>query len=119
MALKARQLQLIEAMLANPMTPDVELAKKIGINRNTVREWKNKPEFQEELKKRLAEKWKDAELMAMETMQTLAREKDFRAVKYILDSLDYAPTTKIEADVSTKIVISIGDDDQGDSDADN
>ena len=110
MALKARQLQLIEAMMANPMVPDVELARQIGINRNTVREWKNKPEFQEELRMRLAEKWKDAELMAMETMQTLAREKDFRAVKYILDSQGYAPVQKIEADVKTDIVINIGED---------
>ena len=56
MALKARQYQLIEALLANPMVPDTELAKQIGINRNTVREWKKKPEFQEELQKRLREK---------------------------------------------------------------
>jgi hypothetical protein len=107
MALKARQLELIEAMLANPMVPDTELAKEIGINRNTVREWKQKPEFQAELKARLAEKWKDSERMAMETMQTLARQGDFKASKYILDSLDYAPATKIEADVKTDINITI------------
>lgn len=107
MALKLRQLQLIEALMANPMVPDTELAKQIGINRNTVREWKKKPEFQEELNKRLKEKWEDSERMAMETMQTLAREGDFKASKYILDSLGYAPTQKIEADISTDIVISI------------
>ena len=77
MALKARQYQLIEALLANPMVPDTELAKQIGINRNTVREWKKKPEFQEELQKRLRERWEDSERLAMETMQSLAREGDF------------------------------------------
>lgn len=107
MALKARQIQLIDAMLANPMMPDTELAKQLCINRNTVREWKNKPEFQEEMKKRLAERWRDSELMAMETMQTLARGGDFKASKYILDSLGYAPAQKIEANVSQDIVISI------------
>lgn len=107
MALKARQYQLIEALLANPMVPDTELAKLIGINRNTVREWKKKPEFQEELQKRLREKWEDSERLAMETMQSLAREGDFKASKYILDSLGYAPVTKIEADISKDIVINI------------
>ena len=107
MALKARQYQLIEALLANPMVPDTELAKQIGINRNTVREWKKKPEFQEELQKRLREKWEDSERLAMETMQSLAREVDFKASKYILDSLGYAPATKIEADISKDIIINI------------
>lgn len=107
MALKARQLELIEALLANPLQPDTEVAKQLCINRNTVREWKKKPEFQEEYQRRLREKWEDSERMAMETMQTLAREGDFKASKYILDSLGYAPTQKIEADVSTDIVINI------------
>ena len=107
MALKARQYQLIEALLANPMVPDTELAKQIGINRNTVREWKKKPEFQEELQKRLREKWEDSERLAMETVQSLAREGDFKASKYILDSLGYAPVTKIEADISKDIIINI------------
>lgn len=103
MALKARQLELIEAMMANPMTPDTELAKILCINRNTVREWKQKEEFQEELKSRLAEKWKDSERMAMEAMQTLASEGNFQAIKYILDNLGYAHTQKIEADLHTDI----------------
>lgn len=107
MALKARQYQLIEALLANPMVPDTELAKQIGINRNTIREWKKKPEFQEELQKRLREKWEDSERLAMETMQSLAREGDFKASKYILDSLGYAPVQKVQADISKDIVINI------------
>lgn len=107
MALKPRQYKLIEALIANPMLPDTEVAAMLEINRNTVREWKRKPEFQEELKRRLAEIWQDSERMAMETMQTLAREGDFKASKYILDSLGYAPTQKIEADIKTDIVINI------------
>ena len=105
--LKPKQLKLIELMLANPMVPDTELAKELNINRNTVREWKRKPEFQEELKARLAEQWRDSERMAMDTMQSLAREGDFKAAKYILDSLGYAPATKVEADLKTDIVVNI------------
>ena len=107
MALKARQLQLIEAMMANPMMPDTQLAKQLGINNKTVGVWRNIPEFQEELQRRLAEKWKDAERLAMEQMINLASGGDFKANKYILDSLGYAPEQKIVADVTTDIVITV------------
>lgn len=108
MALKPKQLELIEALLANPMIPDIEVAKQVGINRNTVREWKKKPEFAAELKARLNETWADSERLAIDTMQSLAREGDFKAAKYILDSLGYAPAQRIEADINSndiKIVI--------------
>lgn len=107
MALKPQQLQLIEAMLANPMESDVKLAQMLHINNKTVGVWRKLPEFQEELKARLQEKWKGAERIAQETMINLASNGDFKASKYILDSLDYAPTQKIEADVSTNIVINV------------
>lgn len=108
MALHAGHLQLIETLLAYPLLPDTEIAELLKINRNTVREWKRKPEFQEELKRRLSEQWKDSERTAVHTMQMLASEGDFKASKYILDSLGYAPAQKIEADVNnTSIVINI------------
>lgn len=109
MALKPRQLKLIEALMANPMMPDVKIAEELGINRNTVREWKNKPEFQEELRRRLREQWEDSERMAMDTMQTLAQSGDFKAAKYILDNLGYSAPVKVEAEVSTNITINIDD----------
>ena len=107
MALKPQQLQLIEAMLANPMMSDVKLAQALNINNKTVGVWRKLPEFQEELKARLQEKWKGAERIAQETMINLASNGDFKASKYILDSLDYAPTQKIEADLTTNVVINI------------
>lgn len=97
--LKQRQLDFIEFLLANPLMTNLEAAAAIGVNRNTISEWKRNEEFQAEYRRRLKEKWEDAELMAMETMQNLAREGSFQATKYILDSQGYAPTQKIEADV--------------------
>lgn len=94
-------------MLANPMMSDVKLAQTLNINNKTVGVWRKLPEFQEELKARLQEKWKGAERIAQETMINLASNGDFKASKYILDSLDYAPTQKIEADLTTNVVINI------------
>ena len=107
MALKARQLAYIDFLMANPMMTNTEAGKQIGVNRNTIAEWKKLPEFQEEYKKRLQEKWEGAELLAMETMQNLARSGDFKASKYILDNLGYAPVQKIEADINQDINIVI------------
>ena len=107
MALKQKELALIEALLANPSISNEKVAPIVGINRNTVREWKNKPEFQEEYKKRLREKWESSEAIAVDTMRKLATEGDFKASKYILDSLGYAPVQKIEAEVNHDLNIMI------------
>ena len=113
MALKDRQYACIEAMLANPSASQVALAEMVGCNRNTILEWKRNPEFQAEYKRRLKEMWADAEGIAVKTMVKLAEEGNYQASKYILDSHDYAPATKIEADISSKVVINIcGDDDE-------
>lgn len=107
MALKPRQVELLELMLSNPMMSDVKLAELMGLNNKTVGKWRKMPDFQEELKKRLAEQWKSAESLAQKKMIELAEEGCFQANKYILDSLGYAPTTKIEADINTDVVINI------------
>lgn len=107
MALNAKQLELLEAMLAYPAETDVNLAKHLGLNNKTVGKWRKMPEFQEILKQRLAEQWKNAETIAQKTMIDLATCGDFKASKYILDSLGYAPAQKIEAEVSTSININI------------
>ena len=107
MALNAKQKAFIEALLANPSLTNVEAAELIGINRNTVTQWKKNPEIQEELDRRLKEKWKDSERLAMETMQNLARNGDFKASKYILDSLGYAPAQRVEAEVKGNMDINI------------
>lgn len=105
--LKPKQIELLELMLANPMMSDVKLAELMGLNNKTVGKWRKLPEFQEEMKKRLAEQWKSAESLAQKKMIELASQGNFHANKYILDSLGYAPTQKIEADLHTDIVIDI------------
>ena len=107
MALTAKRLELLEAMLAHPKLSDVKLGKLLELNNKTVGKWRKEPEFQEELKKRLQEQWKDAERLAQKKMIELADEGCFQANKYILDSLGYAPAQKIEADINTDINITI------------
>ena len=107
MALTPKKLELLEAMLSNPRMSDVKLAELLSLNNKTVGKWRKEPEFQEEMKKRLQEQWKNAECLAQKKMIELAEEGCFQANKYILDSLGYAPAQKIEADISTDININI------------
>lgn len=108
MALKQRHYHCIELMLANPNWGICKLAEELGVNRNTVADWKkNNKEFQEEYKRRLHEMWEDCEGIAINTMKNLATDGSFQASKYILDSLGYAPAHKIEADINQDIIINI------------
>ncbi len=107
MALKPKQIKLIEAIIANPQAPHTELAEIVGVNRNTITVWKRSEEFNAALKARLQEIWQDSEVIAVDTMRNLASNGDFKAAKYILDSLGYAPVQKIEADLHTDIQITI------------
>ena len=107
MALKPRQVELLELMLSNPMLSDVKLAELMNLNNKTVGKWRKQEDFQEELKKRLAEQWKNAESLAQKKMIELANDGNFQANKYILDSLGYAPAQRIEADITSDIEINI------------
>ena len=83
------------------------LAELMGLNNKTVGKWRKQEDFQEELKKRLAEQWKSAETLAQKKMIELAADGNFHANKYILDSLGYAPATKVEAELKNDIVINV------------
>ena len=108
MALKQRHYACIEMMLANPTWGICKLAEELGVNRNTVADWKkNNKEFREEYQRRLREMWEDCEGIAVNTMKNLASDGNFQASKYILDSLGYAPAQRIEADINTDIIINI------------
>ena len=110
MALKPKQKALIEAIIAYPNAPHTELAEIVGINRNTITQWKRDPEFQAALDARLKEVWKDSEAIAINTMRKLAVEGNFNGAKYILDSLGYAPAQKVEAELKqAQINITIED----------
>lgn len=102
-----RQMDFIEFMIANPLKTAKELCQEYGLSNNTYSTWRRQPKFKEYLSKRLQEKWKDNELMAQATIEQLARDGDFKAAKYILDSLGYAPVQKIQAEVQNSITINV------------
>lgn len=107
MALKKKQLEAIELLVTAPGKTYNEISEELGINRETLRRWRGTEEFQTALQAKLEETWKAAEALAVNTMIHLCQEGDFKASKYILDSLGYAPTTKLDASVNGELSINI------------
>lgn len=105
--LSTRQQNLLEYMLANPSLREYTCARNCGIPSSTYQRWKASGEFTKELNRRLEEQWEEGRRLAIEQMQELARQGNFNANKYILDSLGYAAAKKIQADVSTDNAINI------------
>lgn len=107
---RRRQDNLIEFMLDNPHLPETHCARECGVPNSTYFEWKkNDPYFTEELDRRIKERWKDSERLAVDTMIGLMKEGSFNATKYVLDNLGYKPTDKVEVQGSSTIKINIGD----------
>lgn len=110
MALNNKQLKAIELLVYKPHMTQNMIAQECGVHRDTIRRWREEtPEFQQALDKATKDRWKAAEQMAVNTMINLMSEGNYQATKYVLDSMNYAPSQKIEAkvDATANIVIEI------------
>ena len=94
--LSAKQLEAIEFLMDHPDLPYEATAEMLGIARKTLYHWRHNELFKNELDRRLKERWKDSERLAVDTMITLCKTGDFKAAKYMLDSLGYEAKKKIE-----------------------
>ena len=112
MALNNKQLKAIELLVYSPYMTQQMTAQECGVHRETLRRWKEEPEFKAELDKAIKKRWDDAEAMAVNGMIALASEGNFQAIKYMLDNKGYKPVDKIEANVKSDVVLRIGYDEE-------
>ena len=111
MALNNKQLKAIELMVYSPYMSQNMMAKECGVHRDTIRRWReDTPEFKDELKKAIRQRWEAAEALAVNTMISQAAEGNITAAKYMLDSLGYKPVEKVEAKVDAKAQVMFVDD---------
>lgn len=90
-----------------------EIAAAVGVNQKTLWDWRNEPEFthfQEALKKLNDERWLATVDAAREGALKLCNEGNQKMIEFVLKNEGFNPTNKIEADVSTNIVINVGED---------
>jgi hypothetical protein len=88
-----------------------QIAEMVDVNPKTLWSWRNEPEFvmfQEELTRLNNIRWQAAEDAAREAAIKLCKEGNQKMVEFVLKNVGYNPTNKVEADISTDIIINIG-----------
>ena len=104
--LSAKQLEAIEFLMDNPDLSYEAAAEMLGIARKTLYNWRHNELFKNELDRRLKDRWKDSERLAIDTMINLCKIGDFKAAKYILDYQGYGAPNKVEVQGNIPLVIS-------------
>ena len=92
-----------------------EIAARVNVNPKTLWDWRNEPaftQFQEELKRLNDERWFALVDAARAAAYRLVNNDNQKMVEFVLKNEGYNPTQKIEADVNTDIVITIGEDEE-------
>lgn len=107
--LSERQLHTIDVWIANPLDSLENVAKKAGINVRTLYTYRKNPDFMRVYHEKCRLQFDSLEAKAMKVLDSQLENGNLNAAKYVLDSLGYKPTDKIEASVSQDVVISIGE----------
>ena len=108
--LTAKQRLALELLTSGKGYTYKEIAETVGVNPKTLWDWRNEPEFthfQEELDKINEQKWLAIVDAARASAKRLVDNDNQKMVEFVLKNAGYNPTNKIEADVTTDIVINI------------
>lgn len=115
MALNKKQKLALELLTNGEGLSYKEIAERVNVNPKTLWEWRNRPDFvtfQEELKRLNDERWFALVDAARAAAYRLVNNDNQKMVEFVLKNEGYNPTQKIEADVNTDIVITIGEDEE-------
>lgn len=107
-----KQQKAIELLTCGEGLTYGEIAERVGVNRKTLYDWRTNPQytlFQQELEKINNERWLATVDIARKAAAKLCAEGNQRMVEFVLKNEGYNPTTKVDADLHTDIVITIGE----------
>lgn len=88
------------------------IAEEVGVNPKTLWDWRNEPDFthfQQELKRLNDERWLATVDAARQGALKLCVDGNQKMIEFILKNDGLNPTQKVEADISTDIVINFDD----------
>lgn len=108
--LTTKQRKAIELLTCGKGLTYKQIAEEVNVNPKTLYDWRNNPEythFQEELDKINEQRWLATIDIARESAQQLCKDGNQRMVEFVLKNAGYNPTTKVEAEVSTDVIINI------------
>ena len=101
----------LEMLEGNPALTFTELSRALGLSDGAVSKWysRNTGNFKELYDELMKLRFAALEAPAITALGELVADKNFNAVKYVLDNRGYKPVEKIQADINTDIVINIGE----------
>ena len=110
MALNTKQQLALELLTCGAGLKYTEIAETVGISVVQLWNWRTQPqfvEFQSELKKLNELKWLATVDAAREGAFKLCKDGNQKMIEFVLKNEGYNPTNKIEAEITTDIVINI------------
>ena len=107
-----KQRMALELMMSGKGYTYKEICELTGIGVRTLYDWRHAAEFrhfQDEYERLKEEQWKATVEAARAAAFELCKEKNPKMVEFILKNDGLNPTTKVEAEVSNEINITIGE----------
>lgn len=106
--LKPEQIECIDMMLHTKLT-HTAIAKKIGVCKQTISNWKKTDEFIDEYNRQMKQDIQSLAAKALQTQTRLLNAKSemvrYMASKDILDRAGFKPEEKVELETKSKVVI--------------
>ena len=99
----------LDMFAANPALTFVDVSKALEHNDAYISLCysRNTYGFRERYDELLKQKFAELEAPAIAALGDLVKEKQFNAIKYVLDNRGYKPVEKVEANIATDININI------------
>lgn len=99
----------LEMFAENPALTFSDASRMLNLSVGAVSKWyaRNTGGFKDSYDELLKQRFAELESPAITALGELVADKNFNAVKYVLDNRGYKPVEKIEANVATDIVINI------------
>ena len=112
MAISKKQRMALELLTSGEAMSLKEVAEAVDVSPKTLWNWRNGndfTEFQEELARINDERWKAAVDAARQGAIKLCKDGNQKMIEFVLKNEGFNPTQKVEADITTDIVINIED----------
>ena len=99
----------LEMVRENPNISLQKISVTLGLNKGVVWDWQkyNREGFGDRYRETLKEAFNDLEAPAIGALKDLLDERNFQAVKYVLDNRGYKAADKVEQVSDTTISINI------------
>ena len=107
-SLEIRKQKVLETWVNNPTLSYEQVAETAGVSISTFYRYRHDPEFMEQYHELCKRRFNSLEAKAIEALETQLDIGTWQAVKYVLDGLGYKPADKVEADLTTDVVVNIG-----------